>query len=141
MFFKYRAHLLGDNMTQLTGTNEDLGFFGEYGGTYSPETLMPILDELRDGFREYEYDQNFISEFTNIMNHWGGRPTPLYFADNLSQKVGADVYLKREDLLHGGAHKTNNALGQVLLAQRLGKTRIIAETGAGQHGVLSLIHI
>ncbi len=116
-------------------TNEDTGFFGEYGGTYSPEALMPILTELREGFRKYEVDADFNTEFTKIMKNWGGRPTPLYHAENLSKAVGAQIYLKREDLLHGGAHKTNNALGQALLAKRMGKTRIIAETGAGQHGV------
>lgn len=115
--------------------HNDTGFFGEYGGTYSPESLMPILEELRSGFRKYEEDPEFLAEFHDIMKNWGGRPTPLYHAENLSAKLGVDLYLKREDLLHGGAHKTNNALGQVLLAKRLGKTRIIAETGAGQHGV------
>jgi tryptophan synthase beta chain len=122
-------------MTNAMKANEDTGFFGEYGGTYSPETLMPILEEIRAGFRRYEHDPEFIAEFQAIMRDWGGRPTPLYHAENLSKKAGAEIYLKREDLLHGGAHKTNNALGQVLLAKRLGKTRIIAETGAGQHGV------
>ena len=115
--------------------NMDTGFYGEYGGTYSPETLIPILEEIRAGFRRYEVDPDFLTEFTDIMKGWGGRPTPLYYADNLSSEAGAEIYLKREDLLHGGAHKTNNALGQVLLAKRLGKNRIIAETGAGQHGV------
>lgn len=115
--------------------NEDTGFFGAYGGTYSPETLMPILEELRAGFRKYEVDPSFNADFTKIMKDWGGRETPLYYAENLSKEFGAEIYLKREDLLHGGAHKTNNALGQALLAKKLGKTRIIAETGAGQHGV------
>jgi tryptophan synthase beta chain len=116
-------------------TNQDAGFFGDYGGTYSPEALMPILEALRVAFREIEQDPNFMAGFLSIMKSWGGRPTPLYFAENLSRDSGAQIYLKREDLMHGGAHKTNNAIGQVLLAKRMGKTRIIAETGAGQHGV------
>ncbi len=116
-------------------TNDDSGFFGEYGGTYSPEALMPILEELRLAFREAEADPVFMEEFYAILRDWGGRPTPLYYAANLSRKYGAGIYFKREDLMHGGAHKTNNAIGQVLLAKRMGKTRIIAETGAGQHGV------
>jgi tryptophan synthase beta chain len=115
--------------------NEDNGFFGAYGGQYSPEALMPILEELLAGFRKYEHDSTFQAEFLGLMEDWGGRPTPLYHAQNLSTAYGAEIYLKREDLLHGGAHKTNNALGQALLAKKMGKTRIIAETGAGQHGV------
>jgi len=122
-------------MTQSARHNQDLGLFGEYGGTYSSESLMPILEELKEGFRKYENDPEFLAEFTKIMKDWGGRPTPLYHAKNLSKSTGADIYFKREDLLHGGAHKTNNAVGQVLLAKKMGKTRIIAETGAGQHGV------
>ncbi|MEC9236401.1 MAG: tryptophan synthase subunit beta [Pseudomonadota bacterium] len=115
--------------------NDDRGFFGRYGGQYSPEALIPILEELRQAFRKYEHDDTFNKEFQYIMHHWGGRPTPLYYAENLSAQYGAHIYLKREDLMHGGAHKTNNALGQALLAKKMGKTRIIAETGAGQHGV------
>ena len=113
----------------------DTGFFGEYGGTYSPEALMPILEELRLAFRAAEADPDFYPAFVATLESWGGRPTPLYFAENLSRDYGASIYLKREDLMHGGAHKTNNAIGQVMLAKRMGKTRIIAETGAGQHGV------
>lgn len=94
-----------------------------------------MLKQLEEGFKSFKADPDFIKQYTDLMRHWGGRPTPLYYAENLSSKFGADIYLKREDLLHGGAHKTNNALGQALLAKRLGKTRIIAETGAGQHGV------
>lgn len=119
----------------ISERDTDTGFFGTYGGIYSPETLMPVLEELRQGFRHYEKDPEFNAEFRRIMRDWGGRPTPLYHAENLSRLFGAQIWFKREDLLHGGAHKTNNALGQVLLAQRMGKTRIIAETGAGQHGV------
>jgi tryptophan synthase beta chain len=121
--------------TRSPEQNQDDGFFGEYGGTYTTESLMPILEELRAGFRKYERDPDFLKEFALIMRTWAGRPTPLYYAENLSNQYGAKIYLKREDLLHGGAHKTNNAVGQILLAKRLGKTRIIAETGAGQHGV------
>lgn len=116
-------------------TNQDTGFFGPYGGTYSPEALMPILEELRIAFRSAEADPDFMRRFSDVMRDWSGRPTPLYYAENLSREYGAAIYLKREDLMHGGAHKTNNAVGQVLLAKRMGKTRIIAETGAGQHGV------
>jgi tryptophan synthase beta chain len=113
----------------------DHGFFGDYGGTYTTESLMPVLEELLTGFRAAEADPVFIEDYRCIMREWAGRPTPLYYAETLSQNWGAQVWLKREDLLHGGAHKTNNALGQALLARRLGKTRLIAETGAGQHGV------
>lgn len=119
----------------MTVPLSDDGFYGAYGGIYTSETLMPILEELRLGFRAAETDPAFMAEFSFIMRHWAGRPTPLYHAKNLSARYGAEIWLKREDLLHGGAHKTNNAVGQVLLAKRLGKTRIIAETGAGQHGV------
>lgn len=122
-------------MSNESQRNEDLGFFGEYGGQYSPEALMPILEELLAAYRKYEHDSDFREEFLSLMEDWGGRPTPLYYAKNLSAQYGAHIYLKREDLLHGGAHKTNNALGQALLAKKMGKTRIIAETGAGQHGV------
>ena len=123
----------------LPVTENDDGFFGEYGGIYTTETLIPILEELKAGFRKYEKDPEFLAELKHILATWAGRPTPLYHAANLSKKYGAEIYFKREDLLHGGAHKTNNALGQVMLAKRLGKTRIIAETGAGQHGVATAL--
>ena len=111
-------------------------WYGPYGGAYVPETLVPALEELATAWTEARRDQGFRREFQRLAHDWGGRPTPLYFAENLSRELGgAQVYLKREDLLHGGAHKFNNALGQGLLARRLGKTRLIAETGAGQHGV------
>lgn len=116
-------------------THEDDGFFGIYGGTFSPEALMPILEDLRAAFRHYQTDEDFLNDFRTILRDWCGRPTPLYFAENLSRRFGAKIWFKREDLMHGGAHKTNNAAGQVLLAKRMGKRRIIAETGAGQHGV------
>lgn len=111
------------------------GLFGKYGGIFAPETLMPALEELESAFLEAIDDAAFEAELRRLLRDFAGRPTPLYFASNLSERLGAEVYFKREDLLHGGAHKTNNAVGQALLAKRLGKTRIIAETGAGQHGV------
>lgn len=112
-----------------------LGYFGTYGGVYVPETLMPALEELESAFLVAKEDKGFMGELGNLFRDYAGRPTPLYYAKNLSRLWGADIFLKREDLLHGGAHKTNNALGQALLAKSMGKTRIIAETGAGQHGV------
>lgn len=112
-----------------------LGYFGTYGGVYVPETLMPALEELEAAFLVAKDDKGFMGELGNLFRDYAGRPTPLYYARNLSRLWGAEIFLKREDLLHGGAHKTNNALGQALLAKSMGKTRIIAETGAGQHGV------
>ncbi len=112
-----------------------LGYFGTYGGVYVPETLMPALEELEASFLVAKDDEGFMGELGNLFRDYAGRPTPLYYARNLSRLWGAEIFLKREDLLHGGAHKTNNALGQALLAKSMGKTRIIAETGAGQHGV------
>jgi tryptophan synthase beta chain len=109
--------------------------FGPYGGQYVPETLMPALAELEDAWVEARDDAGFRQELGALLRDFAGRPTPLYHARRLSEEVGHPVYLKREDLLHTGAHKINNALGQCLLARRMGKTRIIAETGAGQHGV------
>lgn len=111
------------------------GKFGAYGGVYVPETLMPALEELESAFLHNSKDSGFLEQFRDLLKSYAGRPTPLYHAKNLSKAWGGQIYLKREDLLHGGAHKTNNALGQGLLAQAMGKTRIIAETGAGQHGV------
>ncbi|HEY9731585.1 MAG TPA: tryptophan synthase subunit beta [Drouetiella sp.] len=112
-----------------------LGYFGTFGGVYVPETLMPALEELEAAFLVAKEDKGFMGELGNLFRDYAGRPTPMYYAKNLSRLWGADIFLKREDLLHGGAHKTNNALGQALLAKSMGKTRIIAETGAGQHGV------
>ncbi|WP_128477729.1 tryptophan synthase subunit beta [Halorussus pelagicus] len=110
--------------------------FGEYGGQYVPEALMPAIEELTDAYQRYVLDNEdgFMDEFRERLRDFGGRPTPLQRADRLSERYDRDVYLKREDLLHGGAHKLNNALGQVLLAKYMGKERIVAETGAGQHG-------
>lgn len=111
------------------------GRFGPYGGFYVSELLIPVLEELESGWLRWRRDPDFVAELSALLRHYAGRPTPLYLAPGLSQAVGCKVYLKREDLLHGGAHKTNNTLGQALLAKRLGKKRLIAETGAGQHGV------
>jgi len=109
--------------------------FGEYGGQYVPETLMPALVELEQAWVAARADAGYRAELARLLRDFGGRPTPLYHARRLSEAVGHPVWLKREDLMHTGSHKLNNALGQALLAQRMGKTRIIAETGAGQHGV------
>jgi tryptophan synthase beta chain len=112
------------------------GKFGKYGGKYIPETLVPAVEELESAYERIKNDPEFQNELSYYLTSYAGRPTPLYFARNLTEYVGgARIYLKREDLLHGGAHKTNNTLGQALLAKRMGKKRIIAETGAGQHGV------
>src|SRR6476661_6035023 len=112
------------------------GRFGAYGGRYVPETLMPALLELEREYAQAKKDRRFQGELSYYLKHYVGRPTPLYFAQRLTNKLGtAKIYLKREDLLHTGAHKINNSLGQILLARRMGKRRIIAETGAGQHGV------
>jgi len=112
------------------------GRFGEFGGKYIPETLVPAIEELEECYLKFKNDKNFKKELDYYLREYAGRPTPLYFAKNLTQKIGgAKIYLKREDLLHGGAHKINNTLGQALLAKKMKKKRIIAETGAGQHGV------
>ena len=112
------------------------GRFGEFGGKYIPETLVPAIEELEENYLKIKNDKSFKKELNYYLTEYAGRPTPLYFAKNLTEKIGgAKIYLKREDLLHGGAHKINNTLGQALLAKRMKKKRIIAETGAGQHGV------
>ena len=111
------------------------GRFGDYGGLYVPETLMPLVLELGRAYAEVKADPAFHAELGGYLKHYVGRPSPLYFAERISAHVGARVYFKREDLNHTGAHKINNCMGQILLAMRMGKTRIIAETGAGQHGV------
>lgn len=120
---------------------DDLGRFGQFGGKYVPETLMPALAELETAFKHYRHDPEFQQELQNLLRDYVGRPSPLYFAERLTQYYakpdgsGPQIYLKREDLNHTGAHKINNALAQALLARKMGKQRIIAETGAGQHGV------
>ncbi len=110
-------------------------YFGDFGGQFVPEILTKALKELEDAFLSIKDDKEFQKKLSFYLEEYAGRPTPLYFAENLSKKYGGKIYLKREDLLHTGAHKINNTLGQVLLAKELGKTRVIAETGAGQHGV------
>jgi len=115
---------------------DKLGKFNGYGGRFAPEVLMPALEDLENAFEKFNKDKKFRSELNYYLKEFGGRPTPLYYAQNLTKKIGgAKIYLKREDLVHGGAHKLNNTLGQALLAKRMGKNRLIAETGAGQHGV------
>jgi tryptophan synthase beta chain len=115
---------------------DNRGHFGKFGGRYVPETLISLLDDLNVEFNKCLRDKKFLKEFHFYLNEYAGRPTNLYLAERLSKKLKTlKVYLKREDMLHTGAHKINNTLGQVLLAKRMGKTRIIAETGAGQHGV------
>lgn len=115
---------------------DERGRFGEFGGQYVPETLMSAIEELEIGFNEAIVDTAFQSELAERLADFAGRETPLTFAENLSREIaGAQIYLKREDLVHTGAHKLNNALGQALLAKRMGKQKLVAETGAGQHGV------
>jgi tryptophan synthase beta chain len=111
--------------------------FGDYGGRYVPETLIPALDELEQAWLSARDDPGFAHDLERLLRDYAGRPTPLYLAERLSEVCGRPVYLKREDLMHTGSHKINNALGQTLLAKRMGKQRVIAETGAGQHGVAS----
>jgi tryptophan synthase beta chain len=121
-----------------TVTNRVAGRFGSYGGRYVPETLVAALDELEHAYAEAQADPDFHLKLDSLLRDYAGRPTPLYFASRLTESLGgAKIYLKREDLLHTGAHKINNCLGQALLAVRMGKKRVIAETGAGQHGVAS----
>jgi tryptophan synthase beta chain len=119
-----------------TSQPDSTGHFGPYGGRFVPEVLMAPLEELEQAYQEARVDPGFQAELRDLLANYAGRPTPLYFAKRLSETLGgADIFIKREDLLHTGAHKINNALGQALLARRMGKKRIIAETGAGQHGV------
>lgn len=111
------------------------GYYGDFGGAYIPEMLYPNVEELRQNYLKIMAEESFQKEFRQLLKDYVGRPTPLYFAKRLSDKYGTKIYLKREDLCHTGAHKVNNTIAQILMAKRLGKTRIIAETGAGQHGV------
>jgi len=112
------------------------GRFGIHGGQYIPETLMNAMLELEEAYKKYKDDPEFNRELTELLNEYAGRPSRLYYAKRMTEDLGgAKIYLKREDLNHTGAHKINNVLGQVLLAKKMGKTRVIAETGAGQHGV------
>jgi len=111
------------------------GYYGKFGGAYIPEMLHANVEELKQNYLQISESEEFQQEFKHLLKDYVGRPTPLYLAKRLSEKHGAKVYLKREDLNHTGAHKVNNTVGQILMAERLGKKRIIAETGAGQHGV------
>ncbi len=123
-------------VSPLSAVPDSRGRFGEYGRRYVPETLMYALEELTEAYAAARADQEFDREFRHLLRHFVGRPNPLYFAERLTEKCGgAKIYFKREDLNHTGAHKINNTIGQVLLTRRMGKTRVIAETGAGQHGV------
>ena len=125
-----------NNETRLTELPDEAGHFGPYGGMFVAETLMEPLDELRAAYEKYLQDPTFLAELDADFKNYVGRPSPIYHAERLSRELGgAQIYLKREDLNHTGAHKINNTIGQALLAKRMGKTRIIAETGAGQHGV------
>ncbi|MDD9267651.1 tryptophan synthase subunit beta [Paenibacillus sp. GCM10023248] len=122
----------------MTQVPDQHGRFGKFGGRYVPETLMNALTELEEAYNRYKDDPEFIAEVRYLQKQYSGRPTPLYYAERLSEKLGgAKIYLKREDLNHTGAHKINNTIGQAVLAKRMGKKKIIAETGAGQHGVAS----
>lgn len=122
-------------MAQLNIKVDENGYYGEFGGAYIPELLHPNIEELKEQYLKIIAEPDFQEEFKALLKDYVGRPTPLYLAKKLSEKYGAKIYLKREDLAHTGAHKINNAIGQALLAKRLGKKKIIAETGAGQHGV------
>jgi tryptophan synthase beta chain len=125
-----------NNTNSLLSENNGPGYFGRYGGRFVPETLIAPLDELEAAFNAAQHDEGFQSELRDLLHNYSGRPTPLYFAKRLTEELGgARIYLKREDLNHTGSHKINNALGQALLAKKMGKPRVIAETGAGQHGV------
>jgi tryptophan synthase beta chain len=115
------------------------GKFGKYGGVFVPELLIPALEELETAYLKYKDDEEFNRELDYYLKEFAGRPTALYYAENLSKKLGCKIYLKREDMLHTGAHKINNTLGQGLLAKYMGKTRLIAETGAGQHGIATAV--
>lgn len=123
------------NMKTSYLDTDDLGFYGEFGGAYVPELLRPNVEALDAAFNSYCFTEEFEADYKQLLKDFVGRPTPLYLANRLSQKYGATIYLKREDLCHTGAHKVNNTVGQILLAKHMGKTDIIAETGAGQHGV------
>lgn len=123
----------------MTASNEDITRFGPYGGQYVPEILLPALDQLAAAFHDAQRDPDFHQQLNKLLNDYAGRPTPLYECRNFLHDTPVRVFLKREDLLHGGAHKTNQVLAQALLTQRMGKKRVIAETGAGQHGVATAL--
>ena len=115
------------------------GKFGKYGGIYAPELLIPAIEELEEAFYKYKDDEEFVEEYEYLLKTFAGRPTGLYYAKNLSEKLGCKIYLKREDMLHTGAHKINNTIGQGLLCKYMGKKKLIAETGAGQHGIATAV--
>ena len=114
---------------------DENGYYGNFGGAFIPEMLHPNINELKENYLKIISESKFKKDFNSLLKKYVGRPTPLYFAERLSNKYNTKIYLKREDLCHTGAHKINNTIGQILLAKKLGKNRIIAETGAGQHGV------
>src|SRR6218665_684625 len=122
-------------MNQSFLQTDELGFYGDFGGAYIPELLRPAVDELTKAYQQFAFTKEFVEEYKSLLRDFVGRPTPLYYAERLSTKYNCTIYLKREDLCHTGAHKVNNTIGQILLAKKMGKTDIIAETGAGQHGV------
>ncbi len=122
-------------LTDFNGQPNELGYYGQFGGAYIPEMLHRNVEQLRTRYLEIIYEESFQKAFRSLLKNYVGRPTPLFYAERLSKKHGTNIWLKREDLCHTGAHKINNTIGQILLAERLGKKRIIAETGAGQHGV------
>ena len=122
-------------MVQSATKPDSQGFFGAYGGQYVPEALKQRLDEVSRALEAAESDPAFQRDFEDLCTHYAGRPSPIFHCNNISRAFGAEIWLKREDLNHLGAHKINNTIGQCLLAKRMGKTRVIAETGAGQHGV------
>ncbi len=124
-----------DDLPQSTFEVSQRGYYGSFGGAFIPEMLYPNVEELRENYLQIMAEPSFRDEFQYLLRDFVGRPTPLFLAERLSEKVGAKIYLKREDLCHTGAHKINNTIGQILVAKRLGKQRIVAETGAGQHGV------
>ncbi|MBC7334993.1 MAG: pyridoxal-phosphate dependent enzyme, partial [Clostridia bacterium] len=135
MHFEEEAKSLSVTKNNLALPDEK-GYFGPFGGRFAPEVLIPALEELAQAYEAARRDPAFHEELASLLAHWAGRPTPLWFAARLSAQCGgARLYLKREDLAHTGAHKINNALGQALLVKRMGKKRVVAETGAGQHGV------
>ena len=115
------------------------GKFGKYGGIYAPELLIPAIEELEEAFYKFKDDEEFVEEYDYLLKTFAGRPTGLYYAKNLSEKLGCKIYLKREDMLHTGAHKINNTIGQGLLCKYMGKKKLIAETGAGQHGIATAV--
>ena len=132
---KYMLNLVNNGINSCN-LPDDKGFFGNYGGSFIPQQLQEVIDEVTREYERISKDPEFIKELNDLQAHYTGRPSPVYYAKRLSQAVGgAQIYLKREDLNHTGAHKINHCIGEVLLAKKMGKKKVIAETGAGQHGV------